>query len=161
MEANELRIGNLVLTNNLEYRASDAGKIAHVVAIDSEKVHEELKGTATICHLDSEWGDTYGQWFVHLKPIPLTEEWLLKFAFYQMPHNTIQNSFMKNIGRGRVISVGCVGTPNEMVFITDENGEKVENIITARNFDYDGKTYVHQLQNIYFALTGQELTINK
>jgi hypothetical protein len=68
--------------------------------------------------------------------IPLTEEWLLKFGF-------------------------------------DKKGNKGKlNVILSGNFGYkNGKTYfnswvilesqpkyVHQLQNLYFALTGEELT---
>jgi len=44
-----------------------------------------------------------------------------------------------------------------MIFITEEEPPEVKQIIVARNFDYDGKTYVHHLMNLYHALTGEEL----
>ena len=70
------------------------------------------------------------------KPILLTEEWLLKFGF----------SGDKEYG----------WSFNYVLIIT--NGE---------HFDYWGADnvidlrYIHQLQNLYFALTGEELTTNK
>lgn len=74
-------------------------------------------------------------------------------GFYQLPHFTIQNNWIKDIGRGRFISVACVGTPNEMVFITEEEGKEVKSIIVARNYDYDGKTYLHHIKALIFSLT--------
>ena len=92
------------------------------------------------------------------KPIPLTHEVLEKCeGFYQLPHFTIQNCWIYNIQRDRFITIACVGTPNEMVFLSEEESEKVTTAIVLRNFDFDGKTYLHQLQNIIFDLTGKEL----
>ena len=93
--------------------------------------------------------------------IHLTPEILEKAGFYQLPHFTVQNLWNKELGRGRFLSIACAGTPNEMVFITEEDAPKVKNIIVARNYDYDGKTYLHQIQNLYFALTGEELNTEK
>ena len=42
IQANELRIGNFVMTNNSKYRPSDVGKIACITQIDSEKTFEEI-----------------------------------------------------------------------------------------------------------------------
>ena len=91
--------------------------------------------------------------------IALTPEILEKCGFKQLPHFTVQNLWNLSIGRDRIISVACVGTPNEMVFINEEQPPVVKNIIVARNYDYDGRTHLHQLQNLYFALTGTELSI--
>ena len=97
--------------------------------------------------------------YSEISGIPLTDIILCNSGFKQLPHFTIQNLYNISIGRDRVISVACVGTPNEMVFINEEKPPEVKNIIVARNYDYDGKTFVHQLQNLYFALTGTELPI--
>lgn len=76
--------------------------------------------------------------------IPLTEEWLKKFGFeydggsgYKAPDNTehwyftLRNGFMPN-----ACATGSVESDK-----------------------YVGCQYVHQLQNLYFALTGDELTV--
>lgn len=67
-----------------------------------------------------------------LDAIPLTEEWLLNFGY------TKEDSNFWNLGH-------IVWEYDGGVFICDKNG------ITLK--------YVHQLQNLYFALTGRELTI--
>lgn len=72
-----------------------------------------------------------------VKPIPLTEEWLLKFGF-------------------------------ECVFTNDDHHYYLESIDLSLDRSYQpfgiGKyklkfEYVHQLQNLYFALTGEELIL--
>ena len=75
-----------------------------------------------------------------IKPIPLTEEWLLKFGFKKSNvycfgnHKLIIESLMgdRHSCRYRI-------NPNESIWISELH-------------------YVHQLQNLYFALTGEELT---
>lgn len=96
-----------------------------------------------------------------LSGIPITEEWLLRMGFEKEKHYTVNNGLKLSIGRNRFLTVGCVGTQNEMVFLIDVDDEnspsKVLNIITLRNYDYDGKTYVHHIQNIAHYLTGTEI----
>jgi hypothetical protein len=68
-----------------------------------------------------------------LKPIPLTEEWLLKFGF-----DKIDFQFIKN---------GIKLFP-------------IRDLYYRGNFPIKSDIkYVHQLQNLFFALTGEELTI--
>lgn len=75
-----------------------------------------------------------------INPIPLTEEWLKKFGFY-----TVAGRWYIEIYNGaRAIVVNRI-----IVEIHDE---------LIRTFLCDIK-YVHQLQNLYFALTGEELEI--
>jgi len=69
-------------------------------------------------------------------PIPLTEEWLDKFGFVKNNHRySINNFVIANYG-------GVWG-----VDISDDLGTNLK--------------HVHQLQNLYFALTGEELTIKQ
>ncbi len=105
MKANELRIGNYVF---------DRYKITQV---------DKYFYQSAECF-----------WTNEFKPIPLTEEWLLKFGFEKKDDDYIFNGFS---------------------FTFDENTfynhvGKITNIY-----------YVHQLQNLYFALTNDELTIKK
>jgi hypothetical protein len=72
----------------------------------------------------------FGNWD-RIKPIPLTEEWLLKFGFDGW-----------DLGKYTLIRT------NGNFFITGHKGPIAQNIF-----------FVHQLQNLYFALTNEELTI--
>lgn len=153
IDTRELRIGNLV-TDIL-------GTSIHKV----DSINQ--KGIDLYIEDDGNWPELAKTWIeAELKeenifPIPLTEEWLLKFGFHQLPHFTVMNSFIIDIGRNRKISVGCVGTPNLSVWIQEMEGDKVTDIVCLHNWDYDKEMYVHQLQNIYFCITKQELTIKK
>jgi hypothetical protein len=68
------------------------------------------------------------------KPIPLTEEWLFKFGFKCFFTYDDYHYYLESIGLGLDRSYQPFGIGNY----------KVE--------------YVHQLQNLYFALMGEELT---
>lgn len=75
------------------------------------------------------------------KPIYLTEEWLLKFGFKAKKKLSGHFGFYKD---------GWYLIPEEDVF----------ELIAAGSSLIIGKIkYVHQLQNLYFALTGEELII--
>jgi hypothetical protein len=67
------------------------------------------------------------EWF---EPIPLTEEWLLKFGFKKSSWGWIKNGV--NIQKGFTLA-----------FSSNKNSIEIK--------------HLHQLQNLYFALTGQEL----
>ena len=81
------------------------------------------------------------------EPIPLTEEWLLKFGF-----NNI-NSKEYGIKCGSCWM--SLSNPKDM-------GEWQDCYCWIFDrFKFIELKYVHQLQNLYFALTGNELTIEK
>jgi hypothetical protein len=76
--------------------------------------------------------------FDYIKPIPLTEEWLLKFGFekdgiyYENAHLQLSKMTSKN-------GYDCYCTDLDFsIFMTELK-------------------HVHQLQNLYFALTNEEL----
>lgn len=73
-----------------------------------------------------------------IKPIPLTEEWLLKFGFERHSSNPF---WFKKLQ----VCVSLVGVIELISW--DMQVFKVDNEIQ----------YVHQLQNLYYALTGEEL----
>ena len=76
--------------------------------------------------------------------IPLTKERLIKFGFYK-------DKFELKL------------KINDLLFFYSKS---FENVMMTSNNDLGGYNhirgvkYVHQLQNLYFALTGKELTIN-
>ena len=138
----EFRVGNLV-----EYDG-------RVFEIDS--VSEVLPTLNTI-----EFGIGVVDWN-NLKPIPLNEDWLVRLGGEKLPYHNILNSIFFKVGRNRIVSVGNVGTPNEMIWLCQVNATNdkiIDDLICLRNYDYDGYTPVHTFQNLIHALTGTELTI--
>jgi hypothetical protein len=66
---------------------------------------------------------------------------LRELGFKDLPHFTIMHNLTYDIGRGRFLSIGDLGTPNEIGFLCQlENGNptKITDIITIHNYDYDG-----------------------
>ncbi len=79
--------------------------------------------------------------YENFEPILLTEEWLLKFGLKY-------NGYMYSNGSNLVISkdVSWFG------LYMERHEDDVK---------FDCPKYIHQFQNLYFALTGEELKINK
>jgi hypothetical protein len=131
MKTNELRIGNLL------YHEEDIIKSAYTVeAILKDSVlvkqdNEEIK-------------------IGLLQPIPLTEEWLLKFSF----RNKVKESEYYIVIDKLSVSNG--------LFICYDIVDKSCSIGQLRHFSHQfGEyKYVHQLQNLYFTLTNEELIYN-
>ncbi len=144
IKANELRIGNLVNVpredqspfriDAFEYLSNTYIKVAMTHPEFGDKMHPLT------------WYDE------DLKPIPLTEEWLLKFGFkavYFKDEKTINYFNTPNQTRGLWVKIR-----------TTINGEKTF-LIAINRFDDDFRNilYVNQLQNLFFCLTGSELTV--
>jgi len=88
------------------------------------------------------------------KPIPLNEEWLLKFGFDKF--SEISGYFE---GEERYCCEYILTYDHE---ITNNLIEK-HSIIFNNHFkcDYPHIKHVHQLQNLYFAITGEELKLQQ
>jgi len=82
----------------------------------------------------------FGEW--------VTEEIAIKMGFSKMPHFTVMNSHVMDIGRNRLLSLGCIGTPNEVLFIEAIEGDKVTDLVCLHNFDHDGRLTIKRLQQI-------------
>lgn len=81
----------------------------------------------------------------------MTNKDLTDIGFKEIPHFTINNGLTYDIGRGRYLSAGCVGTPNEMVWIyeTDDKDEtKINDLVCLHNYDYDGYLTLEKIQKI-------------
>lgn len=129
MKASELRIGN--------YLNGKQGPVAvsEIRENNRVKIHDNASSfTVGTC----------------LPFIPLTEEWLLKFGFHL--RDGFSNTFQLNVEKHQYV---C----SEITY-----SEK-EGLLRFSNGQVKGATliphikYVHQLQNLYFALTGEELTL--
>ena len=118
MKAKELRIGNYVHhTDNWSYRQPEQDFKDFDFKWDNSDFNAMLE-----CTLNIE----------DIEPIPLTEEWLLKFGY-------------------------------EVTFVDFKHFYKLKDLYLDDKFQpcdtfisYDLQ-YVHQLQNLYFALTQKEL----
>jgi hypothetical protein len=85
-----------------------------------------------------------------LQPVPVTEEWLLKFGFEK------ENiSWFKNMIIYKRDSFILHYLDHEFNPVIEDNSE---GYFLAIGNDIK---YVHQLQNLYFDLTGEELTIKE
>jgi len=64
---------------------------------------------------------------------------LLEIGFVPLRHIIIHDCMVFDLGRERHLSVGNIGTPNEMLSIcaVDESGQ-VSDVIILHNYDYDG-----------------------
>jgi len=71
---------------------------------------------------------------------PITESDLINLGFEKIPHYTVTNALIYELGRNRYLSIGCVGTPNEMLWICSRDNldeKKVTDLICIHNYDYD------------------------
>lgn len=82
----------------------------------------------------------------NLNSIPLTEEWLLKFGFITFDSKQIYNEWFLNFD----------GILKYKIFHSKYTG--VEEFTMPHSDKPIKLKHVHQLQNLYFALTGEELT---
>lgn len=136
MKANELRIGNLFkYSDNAIIKPEKRGVISSIIADD-------------ISFLAHSYNENL------IEPITLTEEWLLSFGFDKITELT--DGYNK-------------GMPIEK-YLYDKfyilNTDLLNpNFGIGLHYIWDGISleikYVHQLQNLYFALTGEELTLKQ
>ncbi len=117
MKASELRIGNLITYQ---------GNLITVSGVVNNTIYYE----------NGKNFDSNSVSYTPFEPIPLTEDWLLKFGFVNGEKEHF--SFTKNMDLR----------------------------ILGSEADYNGIWFgrlesVHQLQNLYFALTGEELTVRE
>lgn len=114
MKANEIRSGNIV----------ECFGVREIEYLVKEGVH---------------FKDGNGASFYSLKPIPLTEEWLVKFGFEKLEDVGFKHDNVDFV---------LYGSEGEYSFCTNEGWDINDRI-----------KYVHQLQNLFFALTGEELIL--
>lgn len=132
MNAIELRIDNLVKSTLSGFR----GKPLVIFGIESEN----------IVYLGSE---NYRTSIDHLKPIKLSEDWLINFDFEKVEE---ERFYKKQIGNNLSLFVD-IYNKSYGINLDWKDSSYIE---IWRNLDY-----VHNLQNLYFALTNEELKLIK
>lgn len=134
IQVNEHKIGNLVYFNgNHNHIGTITGLGCKPILKHNEIQYEkELK-----VFLNNRYDIPYSP--LDLKPIPLTKKWLLKFGFVKNIGNFELKEFRFHISQPMNFDgfIFCDGYS----VITD----KIQ--------------FVHQLQNLYFSLTNEELTL--
>ena len=138
MKANELRIGNWVSYTN------ENGTFNLQV--------EEIRPTGIV----TTWNG--GSWFVSfdkLNPIPLTEEILMKAGFKKEYEDDRYGRVFLVSNTKYIIRIVNYGNPQKVDFgysleISDDNNWS----------DIKRIYFIHELQNLIFALTGEEIKID-
>lgn len=159
MNANELRLGNFVELPSFN------GKGENIIA---DLNYHTFFVTSTVIK-DAEY---YGKDWAG-RAIPLTEDWLLKFGFKVSRDNSYPSDERKE--KGFVINEGLYGKLSDYFRVYWRNeaqkiwvdelwphkkNDQGSNYFLYVNQSYVmGINYVHQLQNLFFTLTGEELTI--
>ena len=141
IKAEELRIGNLIGM----YLKEDPQNLFEVL-----EVGQTMKCKSMLSGVDFwDIGD--------FEPIPLTEDWLVKFGFNKnhisyykdlLPFPTEYKKILVDINQGIMVRAGEINK----LRINDE-------LIVLWNCDIRGKIHVHQLQNLFHSLTGKELEL--
>jgi hypothetical protein len=132
MKVNELRIGNIVgFKDRTDFyaRINDMSSLGGV-------------------HISRFWEDgvmdDQPEVIEDLTPIPLTEEWLLKFGFEKQ-----KDQDGDAYGKELIYPIGNITMFLESIDSWEISFYKADFSLSVQ--------YVHQLQNLYFALTGEEL----
>jgi hypothetical protein len=129
MKANEVRIGNYIKFHNTITKVEGFSIWDNLIQSDNF-AERELKD---------------------FEPIPLTEEWLLRFGFNKDYKSGYLGIDVHNSDFVLTEPKKMGEWQNGYVFqFTAGNVPKFKEIF-----------YVHKLQNLYFALTGEELTIKE
>ena len=95
----------------------------------------------------------------------MTNEDLISIGFKPMPHFTVTNSVIYDLGRYRQLSAGCVGTPNETLFIMEpkegEDNAIVWDLVCLHNYDYDGYLIIEKVKGLITLITNKKFTENE
>lgn len=132
MTSNELRIGNLA-------RDKVSKTELKVVGLTENNVVSYVIDRSKF-PLANGWA---------IEPLPLTEEWLLQFGF-EKQHKELSHLSPLNLPETFNLPNSPFSYSQGKLILTTGTGDFCVYI-----------EYVHQLQNLYFALTGEELTFKQ
>jgi hypothetical protein len=142
IDKNELRIGNLLI----------------VAGIDREVVVSGLFKSHFVC--EDKNGIRFDESLrINYQPIPLTEEWLLRFGFKGEVKSPSQNhsNYYSIVVVDSKYSFSYASFREDWGFYHSYTDAPKDEDNDRYDFISCGIKYVHQFQNLYFALTGEEL----
>ncbi|MCQ4139218.1 hypothetical protein [Chryseobacterium sp. EO14] len=134
----DLRIGNLVSRRDI---GDDSERIEVIIELKKDKALTSGP-IAVLCSYED------------LQPIPLTEEWLLKLGFQKEDQGSVSAQF--HYGENPVTKDYLIS----LIWIKDykSNNNALEGFPFYKNGHFTIKT-VYQLQNLFHAMTGEELKL--
>lgn len=151
MRAIELRIGNIVTVDNPKYHPQLKGVLLRVTGIQEKVISNNIEHCLNLELTNKKansYYQTYSQFIEYIKPIELTEQWLLDLGF-EKEHVDFRTQY------NPAAYIGSVLRLNEFtVYLNKPEIEwsyRVTVIIAPK--------YLHQLQNLFFALTNCELKV--
>ncbi len=132
MDVKELRIGNWVelVVEDGDEMVDSFEPIAQIQSID----YDVFTPTEKVYFISSSNEDV--AYMGMAKPIPLTEEWLVKLGFVKLINDLFE------------IGLYHYNAKEQRFYYSKDQDNEI---------DYAVVEHVHQLQNLYFALTGEEL----
>lgn len=140
MKANELMIGNWVLTENGEMQII-------VISENCDVIKHHADGGYTTGHVPVK----------DLQPIKLTEDWLVKFGFVKNNRHYTKDMYDdKFMAVYFPIEQYKDGSDYEVQLYGEMHSQISVDVFNVRN---TAIKYVHQLQNLYFIITGTPLTL--
>jgi len=136
MKSNELRIGNYV-------------------SLSGEKVLKVIEITTVYFYAKDEEGDNFKNTWAEIEPIPLTEELLLRFGFEKIVYDSEETGY----GTDYYLKCSndvfmCYSDDFSLGLFASEESKKDDLGVLPI---WKSINTVHGLQNLYFALTGEEL----
>lgn len=146
IDIRDLRIGNYLLYDD---------RIVHVtfLSMDIDDEYEESIGFCELGKTTNEKADWNRALADKLEPTPLSAEWLTKFGFVE------SNSYDKKVRHFRKDGFDQLADYGGQIIILPEVG--FASVSCGYYENQIDCPYVHRLQNLYFALTGEELTIKE
>lgn len=120
-------------------------RIGNLVFLFTKQEIFEITDIST--HNNTLSSDAYCRELDEFEPIHITEEWLSKAGFKAI--NYLNEYFVQEKGYKHLDMIVRYGVFDGHRFIFDFANEKCVNL-----------KYVHQLQNLYFALCGEELVFS-
>lgn len=131
MESKELRIGNLVTDDYYDSFKT----VFEIESITSDGINVFANDDNAAYGMHSAILD-YDYKLNEIKPIPLAEEWLVKMGFKKFVTSDKYHTY----------ALGVINVNDNIVYVSELGF-------------LNHIKYVHQLQNLYFDLTGEELTV--
>ncbi|CAB4128101.1 hypothetical protein UFOVP104_16 [uncultured Caudovirales phage] len=133
IKSNELRIGNLVDMCGVKEIHSIIKTTNGSFKLEINEKRSSGVSVSEMCPIES----------LSLKPIPLSNVWLVRFGF-----KLSEEGFLK------------IKTKKRKTYLEVNIKTKRTIVISGHYFnDFVNINYVHQLQNLYFSLTGVELEL--
>lgn len=136
MEASELRIGNII----------NQGAMYGEQAIEAYQIYN---------YSLFEKGGKVAEYYKDWQPIELTEEWIEKIGFEFFDYGVADNIIMREYFLNKSITV------RYKICLNSDGFNEFSIEVMGREMLLNGDVrYLHQLQNLYFAITGEELQIS-